>query len=182
MQVRLAARVTDTCGVGVPYVTLTFTVAGGGGSMATPVLMVDAAGLAYPVLNLGYDPGVNVVRALLASPSLSATASVIGTHSPLALASPGAALSRNVIVPSKGDVVIARIFTLNDEPVVIKIFTASGRLVRTLRGDRFKRLEAGQCLATWDGRTEDEFIVARGVYLIRVSGGGLNQVLKVVVK
>jgi hypothetical protein len=40
----------------------------------------------------------------------------------------------------------------------------------------------GQWMAAWDGKTEDEFPVARGVYLVHIVGGGLNVTLKIVVK
>ena len=62
----------------------------------------------------------------------------------------------------------------------VRIFTASGRLVRTLRNT--KPIGGGQVSVVWDGKTEDEYPVARGVYIVRIIGGGLNDTLKVVVR
>mgnify|MGYP001578408792 FL=1 len=99
---------------------------------------------------------------------------------PLLLVSPGAALDRNVLSLSHGDVVLTRIAPKDATPVTVKIYTASGRLVRTLR--RMTPLAEGQWLVSWDGKTEDEMPVSRGVYVVRVSGGGLDQRLKLVVR
>jgi hypothetical protein len=98
----------------------------------------------------------------------------------LVLTSPGAALDRNVLSTARGEVVLARIAPKDSSPVVIKVYTASGRLVRTLR--RLTAMESGQWLASWDGKTEDEMPVSRGVYVIRVTGGGLDERLKLVVR
>jgi hypothetical protein len=40
----------------------------------------------------------------------------------------------------------------------------------------------GQWTLELDGRTEEGFVVVRGVYILRVKGGGLDAILKVVVK
>jgi len=34
----------------------------------------------------------------------------------------------------------------------------------------------------WDGRTDEGYAVARGVYLISIRGGGIRELLKIVVK
>jgi flagellar hook assembly protein FlgD len=89
-------------------------------------------------------------------------------------------LSANAINPSKGEVVIARIRPRDASPILVKIFTASGKLVRTLRNQ--EAMGDGQWRVVWDGRTEDEHPVARGVYIVRILGGGLSETLKVVVR
>jgi hypothetical protein len=99
---------------------------------------------------------------------------------PLFLTRPGAALDRNVISLAHGEVVLARIAPRDATPVTVRIYTASGRLVRTLR--TCTALTDGQWLMTWDGRTEDEAPVSRGVYIVRVTGGGLDERLKMVVR
>jgi hypothetical protein len=99
---------------------------------------------------------------------------------PLLLGTPGAALDRNVLSLSHGDVVLTRIAPKDTTPVTVRIYTASGRLVRTLR--RMTSLAEGQWLVSWDGKTEDEMPVSRGVYVVRVTGGGLDERLKVVVR
>jgi hypothetical protein len=98
---------------------------------------------------------------------------------PLVLATPGAALDHNVISTAHGEVVLARIAPRDGSPITVRVYTASGRLVRTLR--RLTPMESGQWLASWDGKTEDEMPVSRGVYLIRITGGGLDERLKLVV-
>jgi hypothetical protein len=90
------------------------------------------------------------------------------------------ALDKNVLDLGGGGIVLARIWPLNDSPIVTRIFTASGRLVRTLR--KVTPFGRGQFLVEWDGRSEDEFPVARGVYLVDVKGGGIHKVLKVLVR
>jgi uncharacterized repeat protein (TIGR01451 family) len=99
---------------------------------------------------------------------------------PLLLDGPGAALDRNVIRPPLGEIVLVRLYPFNSDPITVRVFTASARLVRTLR--HLVPIGSGQFLVTWDGKTEDEFPVARGVYLVHVSGGGITALLKVVVK
>jgi hypothetical protein len=176
------ARLMDNCGIGVPWMGLRFSVSVGGGQVEPANASTDARGSAVANLVLGLEPGRNVLWVLLLTPPLSASTVVQGTPNPLALASPGGALSANAFSPSRGEVVLARIRPRTDEPVLVQVFTASGRLVRALRPQHFQALGGGQWLVTWDGKTEDELPVARGVYLIRVSGGGLNDVLKVVVR
>jgi len=99
---------------------------------------------------------------------------------PLILTTPGAALDHNVISTAHGEVVLARIAPRDSSAVTVRVYTASGRLVRTLR--RLTPMESGQWLASWDGKTEDEMPVSRGVYLIRVTGGGLDERLKLIVR
>ena len=104
---------------------------------------------------------------------------VVDKH-PLAISSPGLAMSSNTLVAGQGRIVLARIYPRNSDPVAVRIFTASGRLVR--RVSSLTAISDGQFLATWDGRNDDNDYVARGVYLVHVQGGGLNSVTKVIVK
>ena len=99
---------------------------------------------------------------------------------PPLLTSPGVATDKNVIEPAKGEFVLARIAPVNGSPIVVRVFTASGRLVRTLRN--LTAAGSGQYVVAWNGRNEDEFVVARGVYLVHVRGGGLSETVKLVVK
>ncbi len=178
--VQLLAHVTDSCGLGVPGATVNFTVLDGLGTLSTMSGLTDGAGNIQVTLTLGPDQETDHVRATVATTSLSAVAAVTGVN-PLELKDPGAALDKNAVTLGNGEVVLARIYPLTDEPVLVRIFTASGRLVRTLRNTM--PLGRHQLIATWDGRTEDEFLVARGVYLVHVTGGGLKgTVLKVVIR
>jgi len=99
---------------------------------------------------------------------------------PLLLGYPGAALDRNAISLAQGEVVLARIAPRDGSPMTVRVYTASGRLVRTLV--QFTAMDSGQWQVSWNGRTEDEKPVSRGVYVVRVTGGGLDERLKVVVR
>jgi len=178
--VTLRASLMDSCGLPVANTPVTFTVLTGGGSVAALNVMTDASGAALTSWTLGPGPGANAARVTLAAAGLSADVSATGVN-PLALPGQGqAGLSANVIDPQKGEVAIARYFPFNDEPVAVRIFTASGRIVRTLESSR--PMGDGQWMAIWDGKTRDEFPVARGVYLVRITGGGgLNATLKIVI-
>jgi len=99
---------------------------------------------------------------------------------PLLLGSPGAALDRNAISLTHGEVVLARISPRDGTSVTVRVYTASGRLVRTIT--ELTPMESGQWLVSWDGKTDDEKPVSRGVYVVRVTGGGLDERLKVVVR
>ncbi len=177
--VTISAAVRDACGLGVPNAPVTFALLEGGGTLSVVVTVTDTTGVARTILTTGGDLGRNAVWTGVTGTALVATTYVDGTN-PLALDTPGAALDRNVLDTSTGRVVIARIFPRNGSPIEVRIFTASGRLVRTLR--RLTPLGRDQFVAEWDGRTEDDFTVARGVYLVHILGGGLSEVLKVVVK
>jgi hypothetical protein len=177
--VGLTATVRDSCGNGVQNAPVNFGVLTGGGWLSAMNAMTDGAGEARVSWTLGSWPGWNGAQATLASPALSASVVVEGIN-PLGLNEAGAGLSANTINPSKGEVVIARIRPRNASPILVKIYTASGKLVRTLRNQ--ESMGNGQWRAMWDGRTEDEHPVARGVYLVRVEGGGINETLKIVVR
>jgi len=93
----------------------------------------------------------------------------------------GPALDRNVFRPSRGETLKVRIRPASAEPPVAVVYTASGRMVRQLYD--FRQDGNGGKSATWDGRNEDGVRVVRGVYLVRLSGGGNpSAILKVVVK
>jgi len=182
-QVAVEALVQDACGIGVPGATVSFTILRGGGSLSVPSGVTDAAGRTSVGLTLGLEPGTNVVQGLERSVWISATAEVESLPNALALTSPGGALSSNVFSPGAGETVLVRVSPRTSEPVVVKVFSPSGRQVRTLRNQHFQSIGGGQLLVTWDGMTDDEFPVTRGVYLIRITGGGLGTVvLKVVVR
>jgi hypothetical protein len=178
--VTLVASLRDACGLPVPGRLLVFSVSTGGGSLMPATAATDSAGDARVVLALGIDPGPNAVGVALASPALSATAVVVASRGTLQLANPGGGLSANAFSPWAGETVLVRLFLLNRDPVQVRIFTASGRLVRVLRDTR--PIGGGQVMVIWDGKTEDEFPVARGVYIIKVDGGGIRETLKVVVR
>ena len=177
-RITLTAVVTDACGQPVRGETVVFTVTAGGGSVAAAD-PTDTSGRTTTTWTLGLDEGVNTVVASVEDTALTASVSVTATN-PLILTSPGAALDRNVLNLNNGEIVLARIWPITSDPVVTRVFTASGRLVRTLRN--LTPFGRDQYLVQWDGLTDDEFPVARGVYLVDVSGGGIHEVLKVIVR
>jgi hypothetical protein len=179
--VTLTAVLTDACGIAVPGVALVFSASVGGGAAAPSVVITDASGAARTSFTLGLEPGIVVVLVVLPSTALAANAAVLATLNPLGVTDPGAGLSTNVISPGAGETALVRIHPrVFTDPVSARIFTASGRLVRTLRNP--VPLGAGQVALTWDGRTEEGERVARGVYLVSVSGGGISVTLKLLVK
>ena len=58
-------------------------------------------------------------------------------------------------------------------PVVVRIFDAGGRLVRSID---LGRLPAGEHVTRWDGRLQDGETAASGVYFYRIEfpGGGVS--------
>ena len=101
----------------------------------------------------------------------------------LALTGKGAALDKNIFSPTKGEYVLVRINPDPGKParkVNANVFTASGLLVKELNDGIF--MEGGLWIIKWDGTSKAGSAVSRGVYLIRVTGAGIKEVLKVVVK
>jgi hypothetical protein len=147
---------------------------------------LSAAGtLVFSASVSGYDPDLSsTVLASSAVPLTIQPASIPPPPpdfgNPLRLPGPGAALDRNAVDFTRGDVTLVRVHPLSGDPVTVSILTASGRLVRVLGGAL--DLGAGQFAMVWDGRTDEGRPVARGVYLVRVVGGGLRVTLKVVVR
>lgn len=114
--------------------------------------------------------------------SCSITVPIFVRASPtLWLAGPGAALDRNVFRPAQGEVLLVRIYPKEAGDISAKVFTASGRLVRTLPAE-LSPIGAGQSVVQWDGKLDGGSAVQRGVYLVVVEGGGLKEILKVVVR
>jgi len=85
----------------------------------------------------------------------------------------------NVINPNNGDVTKLT-YTLDKAgPTSIVVYDLAGDVIKVLYGG-FQ--DAGDFVVTWDGRNENNRIVARGVYFIRVRAPGIiNQIRKVLV-
>ena len=97
------------------------------------------------------------------------------------LEEPGVALDRNVFRPLQGEQLLVRINPRQAGDVSVKIYSASGRLVRKISTDR-SPIGGGQFVLKWNGAADGGAPVQRGVYLVAVEGGGLKKVLKVVVR
>lgn len=73
-----AARITDALGNPIAGVPVTFTIAGGGGSLTGSSQVTDASGTARPVTwSLGIRPGLNLVT--VAAQGLAGAASLVAT-------------------------------------------------------------------------------------------------------
>ncbi|MEK7475133.1 MAG: hypothetical protein AAB152_05805 [Candidatus Coatesbacteria bacterium] len=187
--VSITVTVYDSCSPAnaLNGVAVTLVVIAGGGTVSSAAGVTNIFGRLVTTLTTGTAGGTNSVWAgVSAGTSPAGTAYVTATLAPPVppgpplLTSPGGATDKNIFEPSKGDIVLARINPRDDSGIIVRIYTASGRLVRTLRN--LEPAGSGQYVVRWDGRTEDEFVVARGVYLVHILGGGLNEVVKVVVK
>jgi hypothetical protein len=78
VNVRPAVRVTDTLGVPIAGATVTFSVAGGGGSVSGGTATTNAGGVAQVgKWTLGGSPGINTLRAAVSGAGLSATPATI---------------------------------------------------------------------------------------------------------
>jgi hypothetical protein len=179
-QVALTARLTDTCGIGVPGRSLSFSVLPADAVVQPATRVTGLDGKAVVTLVLGGEPGSNRVRVLLVSPSLSASVVVEGLPNPLSLAGPGSALDANVFRLGSGTPLTVRVAPRTGGATTVRVFTASGRLVQTLT--KLVPIGQGQYLVVWDGRDNSGDPVVRGVYLIRVQGDGADEILKVVVR
>ncbi len=90
----------------------------------------------------------------------------------------GVTILNNVINPLVNDRAILRYQLDAPANVNVMVFAADGTLVKILRtGSQAK----GDYTLSWDGRNANGDVVARGLYLIRVSGGGIDEFRKVMV-
>jgi len=167
---------------GVAGYPVYFAVTQGLGTVSSPSISTDSSGYARIILTAPLEPDSELVMAYLDGTLISTTV-ILDSVNPLALSGPGAALDKNSFVPSNGEFVLARVRPKagsSVEDIQIKVFTASGRLVKFLIAR--EAMGMGQWTVKWDGTTEEGYVVARGVYLVYVNGGGIREVLKVVVK
>ena len=102
------------------------------------------------------------------------------SHDPLALTASGAALDRNVLSVGGGEHLTVRIVPQTSGRIGVRVFSASGRRVADLDG--IAGSAGGQCRVKWYGFSDEGEPAARGVYLIHVKGGGLDELLKVIVR
>jgi hypothetical protein len=92
----------------------------------------------------------------------------------------GTWLMANAFRPALGEILEIKAKPVNVEHLMASVYTASGRFVRDLHP--FQANAIGQQVTTWDGRDADGALVVRGVFLVRVRGGGVVGTLKVLVK
>lgn len=92
----------------------------------------------------------------------------------------GISLDRNVFRPGRGETLSIRAAPVNDKELRASVYTASGRFVRDLRA--FQAGSNGESVTSWDGRDADGAPASRGVFLVRIRGGGVDGTLKVLIK
>ena len=91
-----------------------------------------------------------------------------------------ARLSRNAFSADGSQTLVVSVKPDGGAVVSVRVYTASGRLVRQLDGLAVRA--DGWQEAVWDGYNGDGQRVSRGVYLVNVMSGGFNRTLKVVVR
>lgn len=87
-------------------------------------------------------------------------------------------LTNNLLRPRQGTVMNADVTTFNSGRVTLRLFTADGRLVRTLYDDE---RASGSFTVTWDGKDAAGATVASGLYLLKSDGPKLDGRSKVLV-
>ena len=114
LPVALSVRVVEQSGVPTQGVAVTFTVAGGGGSLSAVQVSTNAQGVASTTLTLGGNGGVNTV--------LAAAANVLG--SPVTFTATGqAAAGASTIAAYAGNGQTATIGTALAQPLTVVVRT-----------------------------------------------------------
>lgn len=85
----------------------------------------------------------------------------------------------NPFNPAKGDYTKVRYIVEQDKHVVIRIYNINGELIKTLVDD--DKLNNVVYTEIWDGRDEDNDLVASGVYFVNMKVGTFTKTKKVVV-
>jgi hypothetical protein len=90
----------------------------------------------------------------------------------------GVTILNNVINPSSGEKTVLKYSLESPGMVTVQVFNLAGDLIKIIhRG----RQGSGRYLYTWDGTNRAGFIVARGIYYIRVTGPDIDEYRKVMV-
>ena len=83
----------------------------------------------------------------------------------------------NVFNPIHGEKATIQYKTVQSGQVKLRLYTLSGRLVRTLVNEE---RGAGSAALDWNGRNENGEVVASGIYLLSIEAPGLRQIKKIV--
>ena len=90
----------------------------------------------------------------------------------------GVTILNNVINATKGEHVVVKVDVPEDGRLNVIVMTLDGNIISYLnRG----KVEAGENYFTWDGKNKNGNSVARGMYFVRVTGGGIDETRKVMV-
>ena len=90
----------------------------------------------------------------------------------------GVTILNNVINVSNGEKTILRVKSNSHDTLNVIVMTLDGNVIKYLNHGT---TEAGEHFFTWDGRNNAGNTVARGLYFIRVIGGGFDETRKVMV-
>ncbi|GHV89985.1 hypothetical protein AGMMS50268_04880 [Spirochaetia bacterium] len=90
----------------------------------------------------------------------------------------GVTILNNVINPNQGEQVFVDYILTRGGRVTIQVFTLDGNLVKVL--ERSGK-DAGEYIASWDGKNNGGRVVARGMYFIRVVAPDIDEIRKVMV-
>ena len=87
-------------------------------------------------------------------------------------------IRNNVINAAKNDKTIIQVDMEEQADVKVAVMTVDGKIVKYLHNGSLNR---GSALLEWDGKNKAGNFVARGLYFIRVAGGGIDETRKVIV-
>lgn len=90
----------------------------------------------------------------------------------------GVTILNNVINVSNGEKTILRVKSNSHDTLNVIVMTLDGNVIKYLNHGT---TEVGEHFFTWDGRNNAGNTVARGLYFIRVIGGGFDETRKVMV-
>jgi flagellar hook assembly protein FlgD len=116
-------------------------------------------------------PTVTPTRTVTLTPTISATSTV--TPPPVAVVT----LNHNRFDPLLSETVAVVNLRPEHGHVLIKVFNASGMLIRKLLDQDIVNFEP----VAWDGKNEQGQVVASGVYYVVVSGNRLHKRLRIAV-
>jgi parallel beta-helix repeat protein len=88
-------------------------------------------------------------------------------------------LYNNLFDPTKNEEVIIKYELVSNEDVSIKIYDFGGNLVKNIIDNEYR--SAGIHTETWDGKNEDDVIVASGIYLVQINTGSFKETKKAAV-
>ena len=90
----------------------------------------------------------------------------------------GVTILNNVIAPERGEKTVVQVKMPSEGKLNVVVMTLDGNIITYLnRG----KTAAGEYYFTWDGRNQNNNIVARGMYFIRVVGSDFDETRKVLV-
>ncbi len=176
MHMSFMGRAVDQSGVGISSVTMTLT-----GSIDTQTTSTASDG-SYSFTGLmegSYTVTPSFAGELTFVPSSRVFSIFQSTQTGQDFVgrSYGVSLVNNLFNPLAGGQA-AITYSVDTGQVVIRLYTLQGRLIRKLV-DEYRA--AGSYTVNWDGRNEDNEVVASGIYLMRIEAEGVKQTRRIAV-